>query len=135
MAGLKVEFELSGAAKAAHEAALAKKARVEVDRADQARTLDAEVVAAVKAVTAARARVGLADKAIFVAEEAVKVEKQSFIAGRADNFSVMQRQTQLIESRLRRGRAVTDYHTAVAQLQQLSGVLLQQYRVDVRPGR
>jgi len=135
MAGLKIEFELSGAARAARDAAMAKKARVEVDRADRARTLDAEVVGAVKAVTAARARVGLADKAIFVAEEAVKVEKQSFISGRVDNFSVMQRQTQLIEARLRRGRAVTDYHTAVAQLQQLSGVLLEQYRVDVRPGR
>jgi outer membrane protein TolC len=135
MAGLKIEFEISGAARAARDAAAAKKARVEVDRADRARTLDAEVVGAVKSVTASRARVGLADKAIFVAEEAVKVEKQSFISGRADNFAVMQRQTQLIEARLRRGRAVTDYHTAVAQLQQLSGVLLEQYRVDVRPGR
>ena len=135
MAGLSVQFEISGAARAAAEAAAAKKARVEVDRADRARILDAEVVGAVKAVTASRARVGLADKAIFVAEEAVKVEKQSFIAGRADNFAVMQRQTQLIEARLRRGRAVADYHVAVAQLQQLSGTLLEQYRVDVRPGR
>jgi outer membrane protein TolC len=135
MAGLRVEFELSGAARAARDAAAAKKTKVEVDRADQARILDAEVVGAVKAVTAARARVGLADKAIFVAEEAVKAERSNFITGRSDNFAVMQRQTQLIEARLRRGRAVTDYHTAVAQLQQLSGVLLDQYRVDVRPGR
>ena len=135
MAGLKVEFEISGAARSARDAAVAKKARVEVDRADQARILDAEVVGAVKAVTAAAARVGLADKAIYVAEESVKAERQNFIAGRADNFAVMQRQTQLIEARLRRGRAVADYHTAVAQLQQLSGVLLEQHRVDVRPGR
>jgi outer membrane protein TolC len=135
MAGLKVEFEISGAARAARDAAAAKKSRVEVDRADQARILDAEVVGAVKAVTASAARVGLADKAIFVAEEAVKAERNNFITGRSDNFAVMQRQTQLIEARLRRGRAVADYHTAVAQLQQLSGVLLEQYRVDVRPGR
>ncbi|HWO26094.1 MAG TPA: TolC family protein [Kofleriaceae bacterium] len=135
MAGLRVEFEISGAARGARDAAAAKKAKVEVDRADQARILDAEVVGAVKAVTAARARVGLADKAIFVAEEAVKAERSNFITGRSDNFAVMQRQTQLIEARLRRGRAVTDYHTAVAQLQQLSGVLLEQHRVDVRPGR
>lgn len=135
MAGLKVEFEISGAARAARDAAAAKKSRVEVDRADQSRILDAEVVGAVKAVTAAGARVGLADKAIFVAEEAVKAERNNFITGRSDNFAVMQRQTQLIEARLRRGRAVADYHTAVAQLQQLSGVLLEQYRVDVRPGR
>ncbi len=126
---------LAAATRAARDAAVAKKSRVEVDRADQARILDAEVVGAVKAVTAAGARVGLADKAIFVAEEAVKAERNNFITGRSDNFAVMQRQTQLIEARLRRGRAVADYHTAVAQLQQLSGVLLEQYRVDVRPGR
>lgn len=135
MAGLKIEFELSGAARAAHEAAAARKARVEIDRAELARTLDADVVAAVKAVTSARARVGLQDKAIYVAEEAVKVERQSFIAGRSSSFNVMQRQTQLVEARLRRGRAVADYHRAVATLQHLSGVLLEQYRVDVRPGR
>jgi len=57
------------------------------------------------------------------------------MAGRSDNFRVMERQTQLIDARLRRGRAVADYHVAVAQLQQLAGFLLEQYRVDVRPGR
>ena len=133
MAGVKVEFELSGAARGAHEAAQARRARTEVERVDRARTLDAEVVASVKEVTAARARVALQDKAIFVAEENVKVERQSFLAARSDNFRVMERQTQLIDARLRRGRAVTDYHVAVAKLQQLSGVLLEQYRVDVRP--
>ena len=45
----------------------------------------------------------------------------------------MQRQTELIDARLRRGRAVADYHIAVAQLQWLSGTLLEQYRINVRP--
>ena len=57
------------------------------------------------------------------------------MAGRSTNFQVMQRQAQLIDARLRRGRAVADYHVAVAQLQFLSGVLLEQYRVNVRPHR
>jgi outer membrane protein TolC len=133
MAGIRIDFELSGAAKAAHQAAAARRSRTEVERADLQRTLDAEVVGAVKAVTAARARVTLADKAIDVAEENVKVERQSFLAARSDNFRVMERQTQLIDSRLRRGRAVADYHTAVAQLQQLSGALLDHHGVAVRP--
>ena len=34
---------------------------------------------------------------------------------------------------LSRGRAVADYHIAVAQLQFLSGTILEQYRVNVRP--
>jgi outer membrane protein TolC len=135
MAGLKVEFELSGAARSAHEAAVAKKGRIEVDRADLARTLDVEVVAAVKAVTAARTRVGLSDTAIYVAEENLKAEAAAFSSGRSDNFRIMERQTQLIEAQLRRARAVVEYHTAVAQLQQLGGFLLEQYKVNVRPGR
>ena len=57
----------------------------------------------------------------------------SFVSGKATNYNVMQRQTELIEARLRRGRAVADYHIAVAQLQFLGGTLLEQYRVNVRP--
>ncbi len=134
MAGLSVSFELSGAARSAHVAALARRKRLDVDRADLERQIDAEVVTAVKTVTAARTRVSLADKAIAVAEENARSERLNFTAGKTTNYSVMQRQTELIEARLRRGRAVADYHVAVAQLQYLSGTLLDQYRVSVRPG-
>ncbi len=133
MAGLSVQFELSGAAKSNHGAALARRRRLDVDRADAERQIDAQVVTSVKMVTSARTRVALADKAIAVAEENAKAEKLSFAAGKSTNFSVMDRQTQLVEAQLRRGRAVADYHTAVAQLQFLSGTLLEQYRVNVRP--
>lgn len=133
MAGLSVQFELSGAAKSNHDAALARRRRLDVDRADLERQIDAEVVTSVKAVTFAQTRVMLSDKAISVAEDNAKAEKQSFQAGKATNYNVMQRQSELIEARLRRGRAVADYHIAVAQLQFLSGTLLEQYRVNVRP--
>ena len=135
MAGLSVSFELSGAAKSAHSAAVARKKRLEVDRLDLERQIDAEVVNAVKAVTAARTRVALSDKAIQVAEENVRAERLNFTAGKTTNFSVMQRQGELIEARLRRGRAVADYHVAVAQLQYLSGTILDQYRVNTRPSK
>lgn len=132
-AGLSVSFELSGAAKSAHEAASARRRRLDVDRADVERQIDAEVVNAAKAVTASRTRVALSDKAIAVAEDNAKAERLSFQAGKTTNFSVMQRQSELIEARLRRGRAVADYHVAVAQLQWLSGTLLEQYRINVLP--
>lgn len=135
MAGLSVSFELSGAAKSAHKAALARRRRLDVDRADLERQIDAEVVNAVKMVTSARTRVALSDKAISVAEDNVRAERLAFTAGKTTNFSVMQRQGELIEARLRRGRAVADYHVAVAQLQYLSGTLLEQYRINVRPRR
>jgi len=63
----------------------------------------------------------------------VRAEKAQFIAGRTTNANVMQRQGELITARLAIGRAQADYHIAVAQLQFLSGVLLDQYGVDVKP--
>jgi len=133
MAGLSVQFEISGAAKGAHDAALARRRKVEIDRLDVERTIEAEVVAAVKQVTAARARVGFADKAINVAENAVTVELGLYNVAKSDNYKVMQRQTELVQASLRRGRAIADYHVAVAQLRYLSGTLLEENRVNVRP--
>jgi len=133
--GLSVSFELSGSARKARDAARTRLHRLDIDRLDLERQLDVQVVAAVHTVTAARTRVALAEKAIDVAEENVRAERANFLVNRTTNFQVMQRQTQLIEARLSRGRAIADYHEAVAKLQFLSGVLLPQYRVNVRPHR
>lgn len=131
-AGLTMSFELSGAAKSAHAAAVAKRHRLDVDRVDLERQLDADVVSSVKVVMSGRTRVALAEKAIAIAESNLRAEQASFLAQRSNNFQVMQRQSQLIEAKLRRGRAITDYHVAVAQLQFLSGTLLDTYRIHVR---
>ena len=132
MAGLSMSFELSGAAKAAHSAAVAKRHRLDVDRVDLERQIDAEVVSSVKVLMSGRTRVALSDKAITIAEDNLKAERANFLAQRSTNFQVMQRQTQVIDAQLRRGRAVADYHVAVAQLQYLSGTLLDAYRIHVR---
>ena len=137
MAGLSLSFELSGAAKGANVAAVAKSRRLEVDRLDLERQIDAEVVSSVKAVMSGRTRVALTDKAIALAEENVKAERAAFLAQRSTNAQVMQRQSQLAEARMRRGRAVADYHLAVVSLQFLSGTLLDAYRIHpkARAGR
>jgi outer membrane protein TolC len=131
-AGVTMSFELSGAARSAKAAAVARRRRFEIDRVDLERQIDAEVVTSVKALIAGRTRVALSDKAIALAEENVKAERAAFLAQRSNNFQVMQRQTQLADARLRRGRAVADYHIAVAQLRYLSGTLLDAYRIRVR---
>jgi len=131
-AGLSMSFELSGAAKAAQSAAVAKRHHLDVERVDLERQIDAEVVSSVKVLMSGRTRVALSDKAISIAEDNLKAERANFLAQRSNNFQVMQRQTQVIDARLRRGRAVTDYHVAVAQLQYLSGTLLDAYRIHVR---
>lgn len=133
--GLSVSWELSGAARRGLDAARAKRRRVDVDRADLARQIETELVLAVKSVRSARARVELADRAIAVAENNVRAERASFLVGRTTNFQVMQRQSELIEARLRRGRAVADYHVAVAQVQYLGGTLLERHGVRARPRR
>ncbi|HEU4732715.1 MAG TPA: TolC family protein [Kofleriaceae bacterium] len=132
MAGLTMSFELSGAAKAGEAAAFAKRHRLEIDRVDLERQIDAEVTSAVEVLMSGRTRVALSDKAIAIAEENLKAERASFLAQRSTNFQVMQRQTQVIDAKLRRGRAVADYRVAVAQLQFLSGTLLDAYRIHVR---
>jgi outer membrane protein TolC len=132
MAGLTMSFELSGAAKAAHAAAVATRHRLDIDRVDRERQIDAAVVSSVKTLISGRTRVALSEKAITVAEDNVKTERANFLAQRSNNFQVMQRQTQLIEARLRRGRAVADYRVAVAQLQFLAGTLLDTYKIRVR---
>ncbi len=132
-AGLQLQFDLGGAAKSNYEGALAKRRKVDVEREDLERSIDAEVVAAVKQVTFARTRVALADKAIATADSNWKSEQLNFQAGKTSNFSVMQRQSELIDAQLKRGRAVADYHISVATLQYLSGTILEQYRVNVRP--
>jgi outer membrane protein TolC len=135
IAGLTMSFELSGAAKAAQSAAVARRHRLDIDRIDAERQIDAQVVSSVKILMSGKTRVALTDKAIAVAEENVKAERANFLAQRSNNFQVMQRQAQLSDAQLRRGRAVADYRKAVAQLQYLSGTLLDAYRIHVRAGR
>jgi outer membrane protein TolC len=134
MAGLTMSFELSGAAKAAHAAAVAKRHLLDIERVDKEREIDAQVVAGVKDVMADRTRVALADKAIAIAENTVKGERGKFLAHApgTTNFQIMQVQTKLIDAKLRRGQAVAAYRKAVAQLQFLSGTLLDTYRIHVR---
>jgi outer membrane protein TolC len=132
-AGLKLSFDLGPAARGNYDAARARYQKVEIERIEAERQIDTAIVSAVHTVTSARARVGLADEAIRVATLNAKAELSNFQMGRSNNFTVMQRQTDLTNARKRRARAVTEYHIAVAQLQALSGTLLAQYDINIRP--
>lgn len=131
--GLSVSFELSGAAKKGREAAVAKKSRLEIDRIDAERQIETQTVLAVKQVAAARKRVEWATKAKLASNDNVRSERMQFQAGRTTNYNVLQRQGEAINARLSLARAVADYHIAVATLQYLSGTLLDQYGIDVKP--
>ena len=132
-AGLTVQFDVGGAAKGAHDAAIARRQRVAIDQADVERTVETEVVHAVHQATAARQRIALAARAMKHGEANIDAERANIQSGRSTMFNLMQRQTDLYNSKIRYGRAVADYHIAVAQVQFLGGTLLEQYDVSVRP--
>ncbi len=137
LGSLTVNFEIGGAAKGAHDAATSKRHKIEVDQADAERQLQTDVVAAANAVKAARNRVSLADTAIDAAKKSEVAERENLRTGYGTNgatyATLFQRMNDVVNARLRRARAVADYHIAVANLQFHGGMLLEQYRVNVRP--
>lgn len=130
MAGLSFDVELGGGANKGVQAAQGRAKKIDIDRDDMERQIDVDVSNAVSTVNIARKRVEFADTAIVVANENANAEKLNFMANHTNNFQVMQRQTQLIESQLKRGRAIVDWRIAVADLQYLSGMLLEQYGIS-----
>jgi len=131
-ASLNMSFDLSGAAKRSEDAAVAKRRRIAIDRDDTLRQIESQTTLAAKQGQTAKKRVELGKKAMEISEENVRATRLQFIAGKEDNFKVLARQKDLTEARLKYGRAIADYHIAVAQLQYLSGFLLEQYGVDVK---
>jgi outer membrane protein len=131
--GLSLSWEMSGAAKKGRDAAVVKRSRLEIDRIDAERQIETQTVLAVKQVAAARKRVEFATKAKLASNDNVRSERMQFQAGRTTNYNVLQRQGEAINARLSLARAVADYHIAVATLQYLSGTLLDQYGIDVKP--
>ena len=134
-ATLSFQFEIGDARRGATTAATQRRSQVVIQAQDLRRMIEVEVVQGVHAVTAARRRAELAEKAIDVAVTTVQAEIANWKAGRTSNFDVLQRQDELIEAELRRARSIADYHVAVARLEFLTGDLLGRYGVQVRAGQ
>jgi outer membrane protein TolC len=134
LANLSVQFDISGAAKSNLEAAEAQKTRVEVDRIDQERTLETEVVQSVRLVKSSAVRVELARKAVTAAVKNVEAENVLYQNRGSSNSNVAARRTDEVEARIREARAIADYNIQVAALKSITGQLLGEYGVDVRPG-
>lgn len=105
--------------------------RARVDVAALERSTSAQVVQAVN-------RIRISDKQLQVSEIAVKLartnldnEKILARAGDARAFDVLQRQDELAQAELSRSRAAVDYRRAVAELEALTGDLLERYGVTI----
>lgn len=131
-AGVAVNYEIGGAARALARAGRAEKAGATANVEIVERDVTASVVRAVHAVRAARKRAEVAAAAIDVATANLKAEQVAFKAGRQTSYVVLDRQNEVDEARLLRARAIADYHQAVAQVLLESGQLLDKYGVDLR---
>ena len=78
---------------------------------------------------AAIASVALGDQAISLAEQNITAEQKRFELGKTTNFEVLRRQEELEQARLRHAAAVTDYLSARADLDGLSGAILPRYGI------
>lgn len=134
-AGVAVNYEIGGAARAAARAGRAERAGATANVEIVERDVTASVVRAVHQVRAARKRAEVAAAAIDVAMANLKAEQVAFKAGRQTSYVVLDRQNEVDEARLLRARAIADYHQAVAHVLLESGQLLDKYGVDLRDAK
>ncbi|HTM22420.1 MAG TPA: TolC family protein, partial [Kofleriaceae bacterium] len=105
--------------------------RSRIDVAELERETAVNVVRAVNLVRTARKRVEVADVAIKLAAQNLDSEKLLFQAGDTRAFDVLARQDELSQARLSRERALVDYLSALANLDAVTGGLLERYGIKV----
>lgn len=128
-AALSLQWDLGGAARAAAEAAQAHRARLAAERADVEHQVASSARSAVRQLRSATQRIGLAELAVQVADEALRAEVVAFQGGRSTNALVFQRQDDVAQARLRLARAQVDAIEAATSLEYLTGGLLTRYGV------
>ncbi|RMH42844.1 MAG: TolC family protein [Deltaproteobacteria bacterium] len=134
-ASLTFQHEIgSRAARGADRRAQLARRRVKVDLEAARRETAVATAQAVHLARAAQRRIALAEQAIALAEQTLRNEQARFQAGTATNFDVLQRQQAVEQARLRHARAVVDYLSAAAQVDALTGDLLDRYGIRIADG-
>lgn len=118
-------------AKGTAERVRAQLRRQRFSTADVKAQITSELVLAVKRAEAARKRFELGARAIELAEKNVEAEKARFELGGATNFDVLQRQDALQRVRLGQARALIDFLNAAAQVDALTGDILDTYGITL----
>jgi len=90
------------------------------------------VLLARESMKTAERRIALADLAVQSAEAHLKLENDLFSLGRGTNHSVLLRMAELDAARLSRIKAVYDYWTSWVQIQALSGVILEEFKIELK---
>lgn len=121
------------AAKGNVAGARAQLTKVRVTEEDLKYQISVAVLKAVNLLRSTEKRIQVNAEAVQLAQINLDAEKARFEVGRTTNFEVLRRQDELAQSRLAQTRAAADYLKAVATLATLTGDLLPQYQITVKP--
>jgi outer membrane protein TolC len=120
------------AARGAADAARYGLHKAKLNAEDIERQIAEAVVVAVFQVRTTAKRIEATRLATRFAQQALDAERAKFDVGRATNFNVLERQNELKQTQLDEARAAVDYLATVAQLEALTGRVLDHYHIDVR---
>ncbi len=107
--------------------------RVRVNEEDLKAQIAVSVVKAVNLLRSTEKRMQVEAESVQLAQVNLDAEKARFEVGRTTNFEVLRRQDELAQARLRQTRTAADYMKALAGLGTLTGELLPQYDIQVKP--
>lgn len=103
--------------------------KIEVTANDIRMQIAQTMARAVAQLEVAKRRIVLAQRAIDLASENIRIETDRFNLGKATNFDVLNRQEELRQAELRKAQAMIDWHKAEASVQALTGDILPTYGI------
>lgn len=143
--GLFAEYTVTGAldlswsvqnrtAKGNHQRVLAELRQAELNLKSIRQNTAAQVISATNSIRSAAQQLELAAVSIELAEQNLAAEQARFEVGRSTNYDVLFRIDELLNAQTSQLRAGLDYLRARAELQALTGEILQAYGLDLPSG-
>jgi outer membrane protein len=105
--------------------------KIRVTQIDVRAQIAQALARAVAQIELAKRRVALSQRAIDLATENIRIEKDRFNLGKSTNFDVLSRVEEQRQAELRKAQALIDWHKAESVVQALTGDLLPAYGIEV----
>ena len=106
--------------------------KIRVTQVDVRAQIAQAMARAVAQIELAKRRVALSQRAIDLATENIRIEKDRFNLGKSTNFDVLSRVEEQRQAELRKAQALIDWHKAETVVQALTGDLLPAFGIDVQ---
>ncbi len=106
--------------------------KIRVTQIDVRAQIAQAMARAVAQIELAKRRVALSQRAIDLATENIRIEKDRFNLGKSTNFDVLSRVEEQRQAELRKAQALIDWHKAETVVQALTGDLLPAFGIDVQ---